>query len=136
MTVTVLGPDDAGLTALGDVEGVRPVRYDVREPLAPEAAEAEVLVPGFLRAEDSGFFDALPRLRLVQLLTARTKNWLDRLPPGCCCPPVVVPTGSVPPSGRWRRYCRCIGNWRSSPRSVSVTPGNTVPPTPCRVSGS
>src|SRR5699024_3704986 len=82
MTVTVLVPDDAGLTALGDVEGVRPVRYDVREPLPPEAAEAEVLVPGFLRAEDSGFFDALPRLRLVQLLTAGAENWLDRLPPG------------------------------------------------------
>src|SRR5699024_265391 len=46
------------------------------------AAHAEVLVPGFLRAEDSEFFEALPELRLVQLLTAGAENWVGRLPQG------------------------------------------------------
>lgn len=82
MTVTVLVPNDAGLAALADIEGVRAVRYDSSEPLPPEAAHAEVLVPGFLRAEEDGFFDALPELKLIQLLTAGAENWLDRLPPG------------------------------------------------------
>lgn len=70
------------MTALADIEGVRPVRYDAEGPLPPEASHAEVLVPGFLRAEDDGFFDALPELKLIQLLTAGAENWLDRLPQG------------------------------------------------------
>src|SRR5699024_9142099 len=82
MTVTVLVPDEAGMTALGEVDGVRPVRYDPQQDLPAEAAHAEVLVPGFLRAEDSEFFAALPELRLVQLLTAGAENWVGRLPQG------------------------------------------------------
>jgi phosphoglycerate dehydrogenase-like enzyme len=83
VTITVLVPDEAGLAALAGIDGVTAVRYDVDEPLPPEAAHAEVLVPSFLAGSGAlRVLDQLPKLRLVQLLTAGAEQWLGRLPDG------------------------------------------------------
>lgn len=83
MGVTVLVPDEAGVAALAGIDGVTAVRYDMAEPLPPEAAHAEVLVPSFLAGAGAlAILDQLPGLRLVQLLTAGAEAWLGRLPAG------------------------------------------------------
>lgn len=84
MTITVLVPDEEGVAALAGVDGVRAVSYDGArpdEPLPPEAAEAEVLVPGFLVPIDPGsFVDRMPNLRLIQLMTTGAETWVGRIP--------------------------------------------------------
>jgi phosphoglycerate dehydrogenase-like enzyme len=83
VTLTVLVPDEFGVSALSDVEGVRPVRYQVGEPLPAEAAEAEVLVPKFLQGTDPrDVFARLPKLRLVQLLSAGAEQFIGKVPDG------------------------------------------------------
>ncbi|GAA1336335.1 2-hydroxyacid dehydrogenase [Saccharothrix algeriensis] len=83
MTLTVLVPDDLGLRVLSAVEGVRPVRYSAGAELPPEAAHAEVLVPKFLQDTDPReFFGRLPKLRLVQLLSAGAERFIGTLPDG------------------------------------------------------
>jgi phosphoglycerate dehydrogenase-like enzyme len=82
-TITVLVPDEHALDALSAVEGVRPVRYDVERELPAEAAEAEVLIPPFLAGKRAvPLVERLPKLRLVQLLSAGAEVWLGRLPDG------------------------------------------------------
>ncbi|WP_033292032.1 2-hydroxyacid dehydrogenase [Amycolatopsis jejuensis] len=81
MTVTVLVPDDEGVAALSEIPLVHVVRYDRSGPLPPEAAKAEVLVPGFAPSGDE-FWHDLPNLKLVQLLTAGADDWIGRLPDG------------------------------------------------------
>jgi phosphoglycerate dehydrogenase-like enzyme len=81
--IDVLVSDEEGVTALADVPGVRPVRYDPDGELPPEAATAEVLVPPFLAPSSAvAITERLPKLRLVQLLTAGAENWVGRLPEG------------------------------------------------------
>lgn len=81
--ITVLVPDDFGVSALSGVDGVRPVRYQVGEPLPAEAAVAEVFVPAFLRGIDPReVFPQLPKLRLVQLLTAGAERFIGQMPDG------------------------------------------------------
>lgn len=90
MTTTVLVPDERGLVALGPVAGVRALRYDGGSALSAglpggltsEMRGAEVLVPPILGAAPSGLMAALPRLRLVQLLTAGYEPWEGVLPDG------------------------------------------------------
>ncbi|EHY90582.1 2-hydroxyacid dehydrogenase [Saccharomonospora azurea] len=85
MTITVLIPHDDGVTALSEVPGVRAVRYDVdalAESLPAEAAEAEVLIPGAKPATLRPLLDGMPRLRLIQLLSAGAEDWTDRVPDG------------------------------------------------------
>ncbi|WP_043536170.1 2-hydroxyacid dehydrogenase [Saccharomonospora cyanea] len=85
MTITVLVPDDDGVTALSEVPGVRAVRYHVdslAEGVPAEAAEAEVLIPGAKPAALLPLLDAMPRLRLIQLLSAGAENWTDQVPDG------------------------------------------------------
>src|SRR4051794_38615623 len=81
MTVTVLVPDDEGLDALSEIAGVRAVRYQWGEPPPPEAAKAEVLIPGYHRATDE-LWGALPNLKLIQLLSAGAEDWIGTLPEG------------------------------------------------------
>ena len=79
----VLVPHAAGIAALADVPGVRAIYYRPDAPLPPEAATAEVLVAPFLATDE--LVEALrgmPRLRLVQLLTAGAEAWIGRLPDG------------------------------------------------------
>ena len=71
------------------LEGLSPrVRAHLVDPDAGpptgEATRAQVWVPrnGARGAPDNGFLDALPRLRLVQLLTAGADTWLGSLPGG------------------------------------------------------
>lgn len=83
MTITALVPHAEGPGLLGDVPGVTAVPYEVGEPLPAAAAAAEVLVPPFLATGEVVAVTAeLPRLRLVQLLTAGAEAWVDRMPDG------------------------------------------------------
>jgi phosphoglycerate dehydrogenase-like enzyme len=89
----IAGPDETlhvlvPSTALAEaVEGVsariRAHRVDPADgPPAGEAAQAQVWVPrGGARIAD-GFLDGLPRLRLVQLLSAGAEQFVGRLPDG------------------------------------------------------
>ncbi|MFC5996662.1 2-hydroxyacid dehydrogenase [Pseudonocardia hispaniensis] len=81
--IHVLVCDEEGLVALADVPGVTAVRYDPTATLPAEAAHAQVLVPPFLASTSAvALTEQLPRLRLVQLLTAGAENWVGRLPAG------------------------------------------------------
>ena len=82
MTVTVLVPDDTGVAVLGELAGVRTLRYRSGDPLPAGAAEAEVLVPDFLSDSTAIPLAELPSLRLILTLTAGAEAWVDRLPPG------------------------------------------------------
>ncbi|MBP2323633.1 phosphoglycerate dehydrogenase-like enzyme [Kibdelosporangium banguiense] len=83
MPITVLVPDDHGMSVLGRLEGVRLVRFDVGEPLPPGAEEAEVLIPGFQAGSRAlPLVAQLPKLRLVQLLSAGAESWIGKLPDG------------------------------------------------------
>ncbi|PRY42783.1 phosphoglycerate dehydrogenase-like enzyme [Umezawaea tangerina] len=79
----MLVPDDYGLSALSSVDGVRAVRYEAGEPLPPEAADARVLVPKFLQGTNpSDVYAQLPKLELVQLLSAGAERFIGTLPEG------------------------------------------------------
>jgi phosphoglycerate dehydrogenase-like enzyme len=83
MTITVLVPDEDGVHALSEINGVRPVRYQWGEPLPAEASDAEVLIPGFHPASESeAFLPELPNLKLIQLLSAGAEDWISLLPDG------------------------------------------------------
>jgi phosphoglycerate dehydrogenase-like enzyme len=73
----------------GAVEAVSPRvrahRIDAADgPPTGEAAEAQVWIPrsGGASLPDNGFLEGLPRLRLVQLLSAGAEKFVDRLPDG------------------------------------------------------
>jgi phosphoglycerate dehydrogenase-like enzyme len=83
MTVTVLVPDDEGVAALSELDEVHAVKYKLGEPLPPEAAKAEVLIPGAgAHKVTVELFTGLPNLRLVQLLSAGAEDWIDSMPNG------------------------------------------------------
>jgi phosphoglycerate dehydrogenase-like enzyme len=84
VTLTVLVPDDdLGPAVLSRLDGVRLVPYRMGEPLPEEAAAAEALVPPFLAgAQALRLVDSLPKLRLVQLLSAGAEAWAGKLPAG------------------------------------------------------
>lgn len=83
MTTTVLVPHPEGVEALDRLDGVRAVRYALDEPLPPQAATAEVLVPPFLAGDDAvRVVHSCPALRLVQLLTAGAESWVGKIPEG------------------------------------------------------
>jgi phosphoglycerate dehydrogenase-like enzyme len=83
VTITVLVPDAAGAAALADNAQLKALTYDQDKTLTAEQREAEVVVPGFLSADGPGaLFDQLPRLRLIQLLSAGAEAWLEHVPAG------------------------------------------------------
>jgi phosphoglycerate dehydrogenase-like enzyme len=91
VAITVLVPDEHGLAALADEPQVVPVvvgseeaaRYAAGAALPDAVAAAEVLVVGWGRADPwIGLAARLPRLRLVQTLSAGTEQWEGRLPEG------------------------------------------------------
>lgn len=76
--LTVLVPDVEGQAALSGVPGLEVVVYTSVDAL-PE--RAEVLVPGFLVESDpAAVVSRLPRLKLIQLLTAGAENWIGQVP--------------------------------------------------------
>ncbi|WNV90001.1 2-hydroxyacid dehydrogenase [Umezawaea sp. Da 62-37] len=83
MTLIVLVPDDYGVSALSSLDGVRAVRYEAGEPLPPEAADARVLVPKFLQGTNpADVYAKLPKLELVQLLSAGAERFIGSVPEG------------------------------------------------------
>ena len=83
MAVTVLVPEDEGRVALAGLGDVRPVVYDPAGAMPADAAEAEVLVVSY--GDVKGTLAAMremPKLRLVQTLSAGTDQWQGRLPDG------------------------------------------------------
>jgi phosphoglycerate dehydrogenase-like enzyme len=83
MAITVLVPDDFGMSALAGIDGVELVRYHPKQPLPAEAERAEVLIPGFLaQRETLELMKGLPNLKLVQLRSAGAELWIGKLPPG------------------------------------------------------
>ncbi len=78
--LTVLVPHEEGVAALSDLPGLHVIRYAPGDPLP---AGTEVLVPAFLAGQDATSVLAdLPRLQLVQLLSAGAEAWIGRLPGG------------------------------------------------------
>lgn len=81
--LTVLVPDDRGLTALADAAGVAAVRYEPGSAWPADHHDAEVVVVGYEAADAVGArFHELPALRLVQTLNAGYEQWLPYLPDG------------------------------------------------------
>jgi phosphoglycerate dehydrogenase-like enzyme len=81
--IDVLVPHEAGIAALADVAGVRAVLYDPAAELPAEAETAQVLVAPFLATDELvAVLGQLPKLRLVQLLTAGAEAWIGKLPDG------------------------------------------------------
>jgi phosphoglycerate dehydrogenase-like enzyme len=81
MTLTVLVPDDEGMTVLAEVPRVLPVRYQWGEPVPSEAAKAEVLIPG-KHPPGEQLWRTLPNLKLIQLLSAGAEDWVGKVPDG------------------------------------------------------
>lgn len=81
MTLTVLVPDDEGMTVLAEVPRVLPVRYQWGEPVPPEAAKAEVLIPG-KHPPGEPLWRTVPNLKLIQLLSAGAEDWVGKVPDG------------------------------------------------------
>ncbi|EOD67695.1 2-hydroxyacid dehydrogenase [Amycolatopsis vancoresmycina] len=81
MTLTVLVPDDEGMTMLAEVPRVLPVRYQWGEPVPPEAAKAEVIIPG-KHPPGEQLWRTVPNLKLIQLLSAGAEDWVGKVPDG------------------------------------------------------
>lgn len=77
-------PHRRGLDLLGAVPpGVQVTVWDGRGDPPPDAAEAEFWVPPFLADRQVvALAGRLPRLRVVQLMTAGVDAWLGKLPEG------------------------------------------------------
>jgi phosphoglycerate dehydrogenase-like enzyme len=85
-TVDVLVPSQAigtAVEALSDRFRAHRINADDGPPVG-EATRAQIWVPRTSGAviPDNGFLDALPRLRLVQLLSAGAEKFIGRLPEG------------------------------------------------------
>lgn len=79
----VLVPDEVGERTLADVDGLHVIRYHSATDLVTLGTDAEVLIPGFRPSDDtSALLERLPRLRLVQLLSAGAERWVHRVPAG------------------------------------------------------
>ncbi|MCS7480167.1 2-hydroxyacid dehydrogenase [Umezawaea endophytica] len=79
----MLVPDDYGVSVLSSVDGVSAIRYRPGEPLPPEAAEARVFVPRFLQGTSPNeVYAQLPKLELVQLLSAGAERFVGQVPEG------------------------------------------------------
>jgi phosphoglycerate dehydrogenase-like enzyme len=71
------------MAELSTIDGVRPLRYRLGEPLPEGAEQAKVLIPGFLTGTGATeLLGQLPDLEYVQLLSAGAELWIDRVPPG------------------------------------------------------
>jgi phosphoglycerate dehydrogenase-like enzyme len=79
--VVVSVPSADWVTDVGDLDGVELVVADLQQ-VPDRAAEIEVCVPPYMQAYDRSLFGRLPRLRLVQVLTAGFDGIPDSLPDG------------------------------------------------------
>lgn len=82
MTVVCL-PDEHAYQLVGDVPGVRTLIWDGSVAPPPGIASTEFLVGSYTRGPLSvDQFSLMPRLRVVQVLSAGVDAWLDVVPPG------------------------------------------------------
>lgn len=83
MTLTVLVPEEEGLAALAEIDNVYPVVYNPAGRMPEEAGEAEIIVVPPLHADRLvAAMRDMPKLRLVQTLSAGIDQWGGRLPSG------------------------------------------------------
>jgi phosphoglycerate dehydrogenase-like enzyme len=85
MTVTVLVPTEEGRAALAGLDSVDPVVYEPGGQLPEQAPSAEVIVVAAPNGAPERLLAALrdlPKLRMVQTLSAGTELWEGRLPAG------------------------------------------------------
>jgi phosphoglycerate dehydrogenase-like enzyme len=81
--IVVLVPHAEGAAMLADVPGITAVTYDPDGELPAAAEVAQVLVPDFLATREAVAMTwKLPKLQLVQLLSAGAEHWVGRLPDG------------------------------------------------------
>jgi phosphoglycerate dehydrogenase-like enzyme len=82
MTLTVLVPEEEGLAALAELDNVFPVVYNPAGRMPEEAGEAEIIVVPPLHADRLvAAMRDMPKLRLVQTLSAGIDQWEGRLRP-------------------------------------------------------
>ncbi len=82
MTVIAVANSEIA-AALGGEPGLEIVEVAAGTPIPAAAGGAEVLIPGFLAGGAAvDLMASLPRLRLVQLMTAGAEVWVGRTPPG------------------------------------------------------
>lgn len=75
-------PDEIWVADVGDVPGVELERWDLHQP-HPRAEELDVVVPPYLDPHARlDLLTSLPRLQVVQLLTAGYENVLPHIPDG------------------------------------------------------
>src|SRR3954447_10904709 len=83
LTALVRDEPDSRSDLLQEVDGVRIVTYADAGALPAEAEQAEVLVVSSGSVDEQiGLMQRLPRLRLVQTLSAGVEAWEGRLPEG------------------------------------------------------
>ena len=83
MKLDVLLPTDHAARQLGDLPGVRGHVFDGKGDLPDEARECTVWVPPFLATLDvDSVIAALPRLKVVQLVSAGAERFVDHIPDG------------------------------------------------------
>jgi len=79
--IAVANPDIAA--ALAGEPDLEIVEVSAEGPIPAAADAAEVLIPGLLAGGEAiDLMAGLPRLRLVQLMTAGAEVWVGRTPPG------------------------------------------------------
>jgi len=82
MTVVAVANSDIAAALTGE-PGLDVIEVPPDSPVPPEAESAEVLIPGLLAGGEAiDLMAGLPRLRLVQLMTAGAEVWVGRTPPG------------------------------------------------------
>jgi phosphoglycerate dehydrogenase-like enzyme len=80
--LVVLVPHREGPELLGDVPGVEAVPYEPKAPLPAAAETAPVLIPPMAPTDSAALMRAMPRLELVQLLSAGAEAWTGKVPRG------------------------------------------------------
>ncbi|MGB3486335.1 MAG: 2-hydroxyacid dehydrogenase [Mycobacterium sp.] len=79
----VLVPDDLGVATLADSTSITTLRYQPGEPWPDAGLDATVVVVSHESSEATATrFAELPRLELIQTLTAGFEQWLPYLPDG------------------------------------------------------
>ncbi|MDQ3734022.1 MAG: 2-hydroxyacid dehydrogenase [Actinomycetota bacterium] len=83
MNLDVLLPDAHAAQQLGELPGVRGHVYDGRGEVPDEARNCTVWVPPFLATLDvDAVIAAMPRLEVVQLVSAGAEKFVDHIPEG------------------------------------------------------
>lgn len=83
MTLDVLLPDDNSAQQLSELPGLRCHVYEGRGEIAVEARTSKVWVPPFLASLDvAGVITQLPRLEVIQLVSAGAERFVDHVPDG------------------------------------------------------